>query len=42
MTTLSLALTRVALVVADPGGPKGPNGPGGGNGGGSVQIDLSA
>ncbi|GAA4088947.1 flagellar type III secretion system pore protein FliP [Nocardioides kongjuensis] len=41
MTTLSLALTRVALVVADPGGPKGPNGPGGGNGGGSVQIDLS-
>ncbi len=41
MTTLSLALTRVALVVADPGGPKGPNGPGSGNGGGSVQIDLS-
>jgi flagellar biosynthetic protein FliP len=39
VTTLSLALTRVALVVADPGGPKGPNGPG--NGGGSVQIDLS-
>nr|WP_246319590.1 flagellar type III secretion system pore protein FliP [Nocardioides kongjuensis] len=38
---MSLALTRVALVVADPGGPKGPNGPGGGNGGGSVQIDLS-
>jgi flagellar biosynthetic protein FliP len=39
VTTLSLALTRVALVVADPSGPKGPNGPG--KGGGSVQIDLS-
>ncbi|TQK69550.1 flagellar type III secretion system pore protein FliP [Nocardioides sp. SLBN-35] len=39
MTTLSLALTRVALVVADPSGPKGPNGPG--KGGVTVQIDLS-
>jgi flagellar biosynthetic protein FliP len=39
VTSLSLALTRVALVVADPSGPKGPNGPG--KGGGSVQIDLS-